>query len=58
MFCYQCQETAKGQGCTIRGVCGKDSTVANLHDLLVYLQKLFLSAQLKCAKTIKHQIKM
>ena len=36
MFCYQCEQTAKGQGCTIAGVCGKTSDVANLQDLLVY----------------------
>ena len=39
MFCYQCQETAKGTGCNIRGVCGKSEDVANLQDLLVYLLK-------------------
>ncbi|MBS4534308.1 hydroxylamine reductase [Clostridium sp. D2Q-14] len=39
MFCYQCQETAKGQGCTVRGVCGKTSDVSNLQDLLIYLLK-------------------
>lgn len=39
MFCYQCQETAKGTGCHIRGVCGKDETVANLQDLLIYALK-------------------
>ncbi|MEJ2322609.1 MAG: hypothetical protein P8Z31_09855, partial [Gammaproteobacteria bacterium] len=33
MFCYQCQETAKGTGCTIRGVCGKTDDVAALQDL-------------------------
>ena len=36
MFCYQCEQTAKGQGCTIAGVCGKTAEVANLQDLLVY----------------------
>ena len=36
MFCYQCEQTAKGQGCTIAGVCGKTPEVANLQDLLVY----------------------
>ena len=36
MFCYQCEQTAKGTGCTIAGVCGKTSDVANLQDLLVY----------------------
>lgn len=39
MFCYQCQETAKGSGCTIKGVCGKADDVANLQDLLVYVVK-------------------
>jgi hydroxylamine reductase len=39
MFCYQCQETAKGTGCTIRGVCGKDDEVAAIQDLLVYVTK-------------------
>ncbi|MDD5603162.1 MAG: hydroxylamine reductase [Eubacteriales bacterium] len=39
MFCYQCQETAKGTGCTIRGVCGKNAEVANLQDLLIYALK-------------------
>ena len=36
MFCYQCEQTAKGQGCTIMGVCGKTPEVATLQDLLVY----------------------
>ncbi len=39
MFCYQCQETAKNQGCTVRGVCGKQPEVANLQDLLIFLLK-------------------
>ncbi len=39
MFCYQCQETAKGQGCTVRGVCGKSPQVAGLQDLLLYTGK-------------------
>ena len=39
MFCYQCQETAKGTGCTIKGVCGKPENVANLQDLLIYTLK-------------------
>jgi len=39
MFCYQCQETAKNEGCTIRGVCGKTEETANLQDLLIYLLK-------------------
>lgn len=36
MFCYQCEQTAGGKGCTKVGVCGKDATVARLQDLLVY----------------------
>jgi len=36
MFCYQCEQTAKGTGCTIQGVCGKDATTATLQDLLRY----------------------
>ncbi len=36
MFCYQCQETAKGTGCSVVGVCGKKESTANLQDLLVY----------------------
>ena len=39
MFCYQCQETAKGTGCTIKGVCGKTEDVANMQDLLIYSLK-------------------
>jgi hydroxylamine reductase len=36
MFCYQCEQAAKGEGCTVRGVCGKDPEVATLQDLLIY----------------------
>jgi len=36
MFCFQCQETAKNQGCTIKGMCGKENDTANLQDLLIY----------------------
>lgn len=39
MFCYQCQEAAKGEGCTVKGVCGKEEETANLQDLLIYLLK-------------------
>jgi hydroxylamine reductase len=39
MFCYQCEQTAKGTGCTVQGVCGKDPQVAALQDLLVYAAK-------------------
>jgi len=39
MFCYQCQETAKGTGCVVRGVCGKTDDVAQVQDLLVWVSK-------------------
>jgi hydroxylamine reductase len=39
MFCYQCQETLKNQGCTARGICGKDDQVANLQNLLLDIVK-------------------
>jgi len=39
MFCYQCEQTAKGTGCTAHGVCGKDPETAALQDLLVYAVK-------------------
>jgi len=39
MFCFQCEQTAKGTGCTIQGVCGKDATTAALEDLLVHATK-------------------
>jgi len=39
MFCYQCEQTAKGEGCTRMGVCGKEPEVAILQDLLIYALK-------------------
>lgn len=36
MFCFQCQETAGNKGCTVQGVCGKTSPVANKQDLLIW----------------------
>ena len=39
MFCYQCQETARCQGCTVSGVCGKKPDVAAMQDLLVYVTR-------------------
>ena len=39
MFCYQCEQTAKGTGCTTSGVCGKDPETAALQDLLVHATK-------------------
>lgn len=39
MFCYQCEQTANGKGCTKQGVCGKTPEVANLQDLLIFQLK-------------------
>ncbi len=39
MFCFQCEQTAKGEGCTKIGVCGKKPEVAALQDLLIYASK-------------------
>ena len=39
MFCYQCEQTAGGKGCTNLGVCGKTPEIANLQDLLIYQVK-------------------
>ncbi len=49
MFCYQCEQTLKGQGCSTFGVCGKSPEVSNLQDLLIYtlrgLSQLVLEAR-------------
>lgn len=39
MFCYQCEQTSKGEGCQVLGVCGKDETTATLQDLLIHAIK-------------------
>jgi hydroxylamine reductase len=39
MFCYQCEETMNGEGCTKNGVCGKKGEVADLQDDLIYVLK-------------------
>jgi len=39
MFCYQCEQTARGTGCTTAGVCGKDAATATLQDLLIHAAK-------------------
>ena len=36
MFCFQCQETAKGTGCTVQGVCGKKSDLSAMMDMLLF----------------------
>src|SRR5580704_15473602 len=39
MFCYQCEQTSKGEGCQAIGVCGKDESTATLQDLLIHTIK-------------------
>lgn len=39
MFCYQCQETSKGTGCALMGVCGKTPEVSNIQDLLLFVTR-------------------
>lgn len=39
MFCYQCQETSKGTGCTLMGVCGKTPEVSDIQDLLLFVAR-------------------
>jgi len=39
MFCYQCEQTGRGTGCTIKGVCGKEPATAALMDLLIHATK-------------------
>jgi hydroxylamine reductase len=39
MFCYQCEETMNGEGCTKNGMCGKKGEVADLQDDLIYVLK-------------------
>ena len=39
MFCRQCEQTAGGKGCTVRGVCGKDETTAILQDVIIHALK-------------------
>ena len=53
MFCYQCEETAKGTGCTVKGVCGKEAATAGLMDVLIYLNKGIAERNIAAAKTGK-----
>jgi hydroxylamine reductase len=53
MFCYQCQETNKNQGCTIAGVCGKKGDAAELMDLYIHLMRGISALNLQIQKTGK-----
>ena len=50
MFCYQCEQTAGGKGCTTFGVCGKPPEVAKLQDLLIYALRGFSQVVLAARK--------
>jgi hydroxylamine reductase len=50
MFCFQCEQTAEGKGCTKFGVCGKSPEVAALQDLLIYALKGLSQVALKARK--------
>jgi hydroxylamine reductase len=55
MFCFQCQETAKGIGCTIKGVCGKTPEVAGIQDVMMYfLRGLSVYAEMGREKGIEN----
>lgn len=58
MFCYQCQETAQGKGCTVIGVCGKTAKTAKLQDLLIYTTKgvALYSSILRKEKEVSQEI--
>jgi hydroxylamine reductase len=55
MFCFQCEQTAKGTGCTISGVCGKKPEVAGKHDeLTAALIGLARAAEGRCPDDPQH----
>ena len=62
MFCFQCQEAAKGTGCEIKGICGKNEDVAKLQDLLIYTCKgiseivMLSNMDVKQIGTVNHEI--
>ncbi|MEF3354967.1 hydroxylamine reductase [Paenibacillus sp. GYB006] len=60
MFCFQCQEASKGNGCTLIGVCGKPHDVANLQDLLIYLLKgiSYLSLDVRLPEVLEQRISL
>jgi hydroxylamine reductase len=53
MFCFQCQETLGGNGCTTVGLCGKSADLANLQDLLIYVSKSLSAITTKLRKESK-----
>ena len=58
MYCYQCQETNKGQGCTVAGVCGKKAEVAELMDLYIHILRGISFCNLQMKKSGKSNDKI
>ncbi len=58
MFCFQCQEAAKGTGCTVNGECGKTGDVANMQDLMIYVLKgiSICNTELRKSGVAKHEV--
>ncbi|MCQ4794795.1 hydroxylamine reductase [Anaerofustis stercorihominis] len=52
MFCYQCQETLGGKGCTMGGVCGKSAKTSKLQDMLIYVTKGLSEVLISSEKSI------
>lgn len=57
MFCYQCEQTARGTACTVNGVCGKKADTSNLQDLLTG-KLITLASAAKGRNTVKTDIAM
>lgn len=57
MFCYQCEQTANGKGCTKLGVCGKTPEVANLQDLLLFQPITSCSANPHEKRSVYHCVR-
>ena len=55
MFCYQCSQTARETGCTVKGICGKEPTVARLQDNLLIAVK-GIAAYLYHARELRYII--
>ena len=58
MFCYQCEQTAKGNGCTISGVCGKNEDIQSLQDILLFGLKGMAAQGAAASQLIPTETKM
>ncbi|MDD4318244.1 MAG: hydroxylamine reductase [Victivallaceae bacterium] len=55
MFCYQCQETCRNTGCTIKGMCGKESSTANFMDVLIHALRGIAVASERSGKPVDNE---